>query len=160
MASMPGLWILESLIHASDALTARFHRTPRRAPHLVLGQRGEEAAYFYLRHHGFIVVARDWRSGKARGDLDLIGWDRETLCFVEVKTRSTREVATAEAAVDEEKIQALRRLARQYLLAMPEAPTQPRFDILSVYFETQQQPSIEWIRNAFPWRPSQGYWAS
>ncbi|MDT7811387.1 MAG: putative endonuclease, partial [Acidobacteriaceae bacterium] len=74
-----------------------------RAAHLELGRRGEEAAFFYLRRHGYIVVARDWRSGKARGDLDLVAWEGDTLCFIEVKTRGSRNVATAESAVDHDK---------------------------------------------------------
>src|SRR5512147_2650013 len=71
--------------------------------HLLTGRRGEDDAYFYLRRLGYVMVARNWRSPRHRGELDLVGWDGEVLCFVEVKTRTTRDVAPAEAAVDEEK---------------------------------------------------------
>jgi len=146
---MLGLRLLEEFVHASDALAAHLHRGARRAAHLELGRRGEEAAYFYLRRRGLVMVARNWRNGKAQGDLDLIGWEKDTLCFIEVKTRSSRDVATAEAAVDTDKIRVLRRLARQYLLAMPEAPEQTRFDILSIYYENNEAPGIEWLCGAF-----------
>ncbi len=150
---MLGLRLLEEFVHASDYLSARFHGSAKRPAHLELGRRGEEAAYFYLRRHGFTVVARDWRSGKARGDLDLVAWENDTLCFIEVKTRSSRLVATAESAVDDEKTRVLRRLARQYLRVMPKAPDQVRFDVLSIYFEPQ--PNFELVRGAFAWRPTE-----
>jgi len=140
--------LLEEFVHASDYLTARLGRG--RAAHLELGRRGEEAAFFYLRRHGYTVVARDWRSGKVRGDLDLVAWENNTLCFIEVKTRGSRLIATAESAVDAEKTRVLRRLARHYLHAMPTAPEQVRFDILSIYYEPQ--PNFELIRGAFSWR--------
>ena len=151
---MLGLRLLEEFVHASDYLSVRFRGSANRPARLELGRRGEEAAYFYLRRHGFTVVARDWRSGKARGDLDLVAWENDTLCFIEVKTRSSRLVASAESAVDDEKTRVLRRLARQYLRAMPKAPDQVRFDVLSIYFEPQ--PDFELVRGAFGWRPTEG----
>jgi putative endonuclease len=152
MVRMLGLRVLEKFVHVSDALTARFGK--RRPAHLELGRLGEEAAFFYLRRHGYTVVARGWRSGKAPGDLDIVAWEGNTLCFVEVKTRSSRSVATAESAVDHDKTRALRRLARQYLLALPVSPDQVRFDVLSIYFQAQKPVEIELYRDAFGWRQS------
>ncbi len=146
---MPGLWMLKKFVQASDSLAVRLGRKSAQPEHLQLGRKGEEAAYFYLRRHGYTVAARGWRSGKVRGDLDLVAWEGDTLCFVEVKARSSHLVATAEAAVDEEKMGTLRRLAKQYLLSMPDAPGQVRFDILSIYFEAQT--TFELFRGAFGW---------
>ena|ERR1700761_6238916 len=147
---MAGLRLLETFLHASDSLAARLGRSPARAEHLELGRKGEEAAYFYLRRQGYVVVARGWRSGKVRGDLDLVAWEGDTLCFIEVKSRSDRIGATAEAAVDENKIRVLRRLARQYMQAMSSPPAQVRFDVLSIYLHPQRE--FELIRAAFGWR--------
>ena len=150
---MIALRLVEGFVHVSDALAVRLKRGPRRPEHLRLGIRGEEAAYFYLRHHGYTVVARGWRSAKVPGgDLDLVGWEDDTLCFIEVKTRSSRSVATAESAVDEDKVRVLRRVARQYLQALSVVPDQVRFDVLSLYYEGQQEPITELYRGAFPWR--------
>jgi putative endonuclease len=151
MEPMLALRLLEEFVHASDALAGRLQRRNRRPAHLELGRRGEETAYFYLRRHGYTIVARDWRSGKVRGDLDLIGWEDNTLCFIEVKTRTNRSVATAESAVDPDKTRVLRRLARQYLLAMPTVPDKVRFDVLSIY-ESERPAGIELFRDAFDWR--------
>jgi putative endonuclease len=81
-------------------------------------------------------VARRWASAKARGDIDLIGWDGEWLCFIEVKSRTARDMTPAQAAVDEDKREMLRRLARIYLHSFPESERRTipvRFDIISVY---------------------------
>ncbi len=67
---------------------------------LPTGRRGEGAAYFHLRKQGDTMVARNFRSPRCRGQTDLIGGEKELLCFVEVKIRSTRHVKTGVAAVD------------------------------------------------------------
>jgi putative endonuclease len=143
------LRLLEEFVHVSDYLSGRFGIS--RPAHLELGRRGEEAAFFYLRRRGYTVVARDWRSGKVRGDLDLVAWEGDTLCFIEVKTRTSRNVATAESSVDHDKIRVLRRMARQYLLAVADAPDQVRFDVLSIYYEAQQAVDLQLFRGAFDW---------
>ena len=128
-------------------------KTPAKAAHLATGQWGEEAAFFHLRKSGFVVIAQGWRSAKVPGDLDLVAWEGDVLCFVEVKTRSTRAVAAAEASVNHAKRQSLRRLARHYLRSFPaEPPT--RFDVLSIYRrdgEVRMQTEYELFRNAFGW---------
>ena len=146
---MLALRLLEEFVHASDGLAVRLRK--RRPAHLELGRRGEEAAYFYLRRRGYTIVARGWRSAKVRGDLDLVAWENDTLCFIEVKTRTSRNVATAESAVDDDKTRVLRRIARQYLHALPVAPAQVRFDVLSIYFEAQKPADYQHFRGAFDW---------
>jgi putative endonuclease len=151
MEPMLGLRLLEGFVHASDYLALRLNRREARPAHLDLGQRGEEAAFFYLRRLGYIVVARRWRSARAPGDLDLVAWKDEFLCFIEVKTRSSRNVATAESAVDDDKTRALRRVARQYIRDMPETPDQVRFDVLSIYFEPHKPADYQLFPGAFGW---------
>lgn len=121
--------------------------------HLHTGSRGEEAALFYLRRNDFTVVAHGWRSGRVAGDLDLIAWEADTLCFVEVKTRSSRSFASAESAIDTSKRQNLRRMARYYLRQLP-AETLTRFDVISVYLAPgtpARKADFELFRNAFNW---------
>jgi putative endonuclease len=117
--------------------------------HLRTGRRGEEEAYFYLRRLGYVIIARNYRSPRTRSELDLVGWDGEILCFIEVKTRTTRDIQPAEVAVDPEKRRDLSRVARDFLLNMKGGPSF-RFDIVSVYFEAGQETAIELFRNAFP----------
>ena len=136
-----------------DAVAAR--RALRRGlpAHLITGERGEREALFHLRKLGYTVVARRWRSPKVWGDIDLIGWDVEWLCFVEVKTRSGRDVMAAESAVDREKQDMLRKMARAYLRGFPEklrAEVPVRFDVVSVYL-LPTGVEFELYRGAFGW---------
>jgi putative endonuclease len=48
-----------------------------RPAHQQTGRRGEEEAYFYLRRLGYIMVARNFRSARRKGEIDLIGWNME-----------------------------------------------------------------------------------
>jgi putative endonuclease len=143
------LRVFEGVVHATNWLTAKL-RPSVAARHLVTGERGEVDAFFYLRRQGYVVVARRYRSALRPGDIDLIAWDGDTLCFLEVKTRSSREVASAESSVNEHKRGTLRRLARIYLRTLtPEPPT--RFDILAVYPSQKNAPEFELFRGAFDW---------
>src|SRR5271170_1148383 len=114
----------EAFVNACDrAVVRRRTGAPHlktEPPHLATGRRGERAAFFYLRREGVIVTARGWRSGIARGDLDLVAWEGDTIGVVEVKTRTTRAVATAEASGDEQRRRTLRRLVRHYLRQLPD----------------------------------------
>ncbi len=153
-AAMKGQ-IVERAVHLLDCAARAVGRdNPERLPeHLLTGRAGEEAAYFYLRRNGYVITARNWRSPRHRGELDLVGWDDDVLCFIEVKTRSTREVATAEVAVDEEKRRDLIAVARDYRRrALRNRTTHGalcRFDIVSVYTEGGA-PDITLFKNAFP----------
>ncbi|HVW77217.1 MAG TPA: YraN family protein [Alloacidobacterium sp.] len=146
--AMPLLEPLRLRMLASFIGWADRHRPPE-TTHLATGRRGELAAFFYLRQQGYVVISRGWKSSRLRGDIDLIGFDGDTICFIEVKTRTTRDVATAEAAVDENKRRILCRLARAYLRQLPNQTMPTRFDILSIYFE--KETTFELFRNAFDW---------
>jgi putative endonuclease len=136
-----------------DSLAARRAGGKSGAVHLATGEYGEREALFYLRKLGYIVVAQRWKSAKLRGDIDLVGWDGPTLCFVEVKTRSGRDAIPAESAVDRDKQDMLRRMARAYLKGFPEkmrAEVPVRFDVVSVYLLPS---GVEFAvyRGAFGW---------
>jgi putative endonuclease len=140
----------QSAIRAIDWMADRTLSPDSRPEHQRTGQRGEEDAYFYLRRRGYVMVARNFRSPHHRGEIDLIGWDSDVLCFIEVKTRTTRDIKPAEAAVDSDKQRSLATVARDYLRHMAH-PCQWRFDVLSVYYECRSsQPSFELFQNAFP----------
>jgi putative endonuclease len=120
--------------------------------HLETGIEGEDAAFFYLRRKGYIVVARRWSAGSVDGDLDLIAWQGPMLCIIEVKTRTAHDIAPAEARVDSHKRHVLRRLARQYVRQLPqETPPPVRFDVLSVYLVPGEEKEIVHFENSFGW---------
>ena len=66
------------------------------------------------------MIARNFRTARHHGEIDLIGWDNDVLCFIEVKTRTSRDVKPAAAAVDREKRRAIRAVIRDFLRGLPE----------------------------------------
>jgi putative endonuclease len=121
--------------------------TPDPAPmHQHTGRRGEEDAYFYLRRLGYVIIARNYRSPHYRGELDLVGWHGDVLCFIEVKTRTTRDVKPAEAAVDGAKQRELALVAREFVRHIAR-PCQWRFDIVAVYCDHGHGPTFGSVLN-------------
>jgi putative endonuclease len=134
------------LLRALDGVTCWLPSVRKEPEHLKTGRRGEEEAYFYLRKQGYVIVARNWRAGGRRGELDLVGWDERTLCFIEVKTRGERGEVPAEAAVDMKKRDELVGMAGLYRRRVA-AGTPFRFDVVSVYVGKKVE--IELMKAAF-----------
>ena len=137
---------------AYTALRALADRKSPLPPHLLIGEQGEDAAFFHLRSLGYTIVGRRWRSARIPGDLDLVAWDGPTLIIIEIKTRTARDLSPAAASVDPHKQQMLRKMSSAYLRQLPE-PIRPainlRFDILSVYL-LPTATEFEHLPDAFP----------
>jgi putative endonuclease len=99
---------MERALAGLDWVARRRGRAAALPAHLATGIAGEDAACFYLRRKGYIVVARRWSAGNLPGDIDLIAWQGPMLCFVEVKTRTAHDATPAEVAVDSHKRTILR----------------------------------------------------
>ena len=140
--------VTQVTLRALDWLAAHTLPPENMPAHQRTGRRGEEEAYFYLRRKGYVIIARNYRSPHHRGELDLVGWDKEVLCFIEVKTRTTRAVKPVEAAVDRDKQRELRMTAHDFLRHMPPS-RQWRFDVLAIYYEAGRGASFELFQNAF-----------
>jgi putative endonuclease len=137
-----------AVIRSLDWCSALFLPPDARPQHQQTGSKGEKDAYFYLRKHGYTVVARNFRSPRRRGEIDLIGWDADVLCFIEVKTRTSRDIKPPEAAVDRHKRREIAGVAREYLRHLPPS-CQWRFDIVSVYYQkSNSRPQIEVFQNS------------
>lgn len=135
------------------ALAQRLGDSPK-PEHLLTGERGEDLAFFHLRGLGYTIVARRWVSARVKGDLDLVGWDGDTLVVFEVKTRTARDLFPAEVAVNEAKQKQLRRMAAAWVGQLPKrlrGRVPVRFDVVSVYLVTDE-PEFEHIKDAFPYR--------
>jgi len=145
--------LTQGIVRLLDRLSRNRLSPEATPPHQRTGRRGEEDAYFHLRRLGYVMVARNFRTARHHGEIDLIGWDKDVLCFIEVKTRTTHDVKTAAAAVDREKRRALRVVIRDYLRSLPERqfPQLPqwRFDVVTVYYERRAtRPAFELFQNA------------
>ena len=112
------------------------------APHLLQGRRGERIACRYLLRQGFDILARRHRN--RCGELDLIAYEGETLVFVEVKTRGSRDFGEPWEFVDWQKQQILRRAAEEFIADHDLGRYAYRFDIVSVLGK-----EVALFRNAF-----------
>ncbi len=115
------------------------------------GVRGETYAYWYLRRHGYVLVARNYTSPGIKGELDMVGYDGPVLAFVEVKTRavSGREQPTPEEAVTAEKRRFIVRMARQFLRTRRAETAPHRFDVLAIETRAGARPIVRLHKGAF-----------
>lgn len=115
------------------------------AEHNLLGRKGEMLASRYLMDKGFAILHYNWRSGHK--EIDIIAKERDTLVFVEVKSRSSELYGNAEQAVDDRKIRLLLSAAQTYILKYG-IDLKYRFDIITVIGVCEPY-RIEHIRDAF-----------
>ena len=115
------------------------------------GVRGETYAYWFLRRNGYVMIARNFTNRGVRGEIDLVGYDGETLAFVEVKTRTTRrgEFGSAEDAVTNDKQRLLSRMARQFVREYRAGGAPFRFDILAIEALPGRRPIVRLHKGAF-----------
>jgi putative endonuclease len=115
------------------------------------GVRGETFAYWYLRRHGYTIVARNFTVPGHKGEIDLVGYDAGVLAFIEVKTRTGEQGARGlpEDAVTPDKRRHLSRMARQFLAErrIREAPC--RFDVVAIESAPGRRPTVRLHKGAF-----------
>ena len=115
------------------------------APH-ELGRAGENAAADYFTAHGYEVVSRGYRHGRAEVDL-VLRRGKELLVFAEVKTRSSGKFGPPETFVSTRKKE-LFRLAATHLQEELDWRGDIRFDILALT-QLRQGFRIEHFEDAF-----------
>jgi len=112
-----------------------------------IGDEAEHYAAMLLQDKGLLLI--DKNVNFKVGELDLIMRDKETLVFVEVRRRNTRDYGGALGSITHNKQKRLTRAALAYLQRkglMDKVPC--RFDLLAVQDENGQFQS-EWIKNIF-----------
>ena len=120
-----------------------------------LGQLGESYAAAYLDQLGYRLVAanftlpvgRNRRGAIITAEIDLIAYDGDTLCFIEVKTRASDWFAPPQVNVDLRKRRQITRAARVYrqMLGIENEPH--RYDVVTVILNNDSAPQIELLRN-------------
>jgi putative endonuclease len=111
-----------------------------------LGTAGERAASKHLRRHGLKILARNVRVSR-RGEIDLIARDRDTLVFVEVKTR---RYGDPRDAVNSEKRRRMTHAAAEFRKRYEVENVPCRFDVVAIVWpENEKRPLIEYYPNAF-----------
>ncbi len=113
-----------------------------------LGNQGERAALRFLKQQGYSILARQFRTDL--GELDIIALDRETVVFVEVKTRQSDAKGQPFEAVTRQKQSQLTRLASSFLKSHQLLDRPARFDVVSILWpDNKSEPEITHFQNAF-----------
>ncbi len=118
-----------------------------RYKHLSLGDRGEIAAERFLLRQGWYIVARSFETEV--GEIDLIAVDRDTVVFVEVKTRTDTSRGLPEEAVDTAKQQKIAMMAEGFIRRYQLTQQHFRFDVISILWAPGSEPKIKHLINAF-----------
>lgn len=118
------------------------------AEHNDLGKWGEDEAALYYEDRGYEILERDWKVGKRDIDLIALTEGKDTLVFVEVKTRQNNDLQEPEEAVDVKKMRNLAIAANAYV-KLHGLDMDVRFDIISVMGKCSCVESIECFEDAF-----------
>jgi len=117
------------------------------AAHNQLGKKGEDIALEYITAIGYTLLATNWRYKKA--EVDIIAKTKNTIVFIEVKTRSTVYFGAPQEAVTKQKQTLLLEAAEAYLQEN-NLNYDIRFDIISIVISgTSNKPELKHIQDAF-----------
>lgn len=116
-----------------------------------VGEIGEELAARFLEKQGYrlvlanftVPIGRNQRGASVTGEIDLIALDKDVLCFVEVKTRSSDEFASPLAAVNLRKQRQIIRTAKVYRKIFRVSEIKFRYDVVSIVLVENSRPKIE-----------------
>ena len=111
-----------------------------------IGKKGETVAVHYLKKQGYRIIEQNYRS-KA-GEIDIIAREKQSLVFVEVKTRSSRSFGSPKWAITPKKQKAISMAALYYLKMTHQNDVDARFDVVSILLQGEDT-QIELVRNAF-----------
>jgi putative endonuclease len=111
------------------------------------GRMGERLACEFLGCNGYDIVERNYRCPE--GEIDIVALQRDTLVFIEVRTKTTRRYGRPEESITPLKAARLRTLAAHYGQTHEGLPEARRIDVVAVEISGDGQPSrIEIIENA------------
>ena len=115
------------------------------------GDRGEAIALEFLERSGYRIVVANFTApigrnnvgAQVKGEIDIVALDGDTLCFVEVKTRSAADFAGPLSSVDLRKQRVVTRAARVYRRLFNIRNVKHRFDVVTVIDPRSGEPEVE-----------------
>ncbi|MCA9424445.1 MAG: ribonuclease HII [Candidatus Omnitrophica bacterium] len=110
------------------------------------GSKYEEVVDRFLVQRGYNILERNYHG--ARGEIDLIARDGETLVFIEVKMRRGGDYGSGIEAIDPRKMNRVATTALEYL-SLLDREENCRFDVVTVEKEELGSVHIEHYPNAF-----------
>src|SRR6266404_987923 len=138
----------------------RSHSSTDVSRQLELGRRGEELAAAYLQRLGYKIVATNFTLPVGRNrlgvpinvEIDLVAYQGQTLCFIEVKSRASDWFAPPQVNVDRRKQRQIARAARAYRRMFGLVGEPYRYDVITIVFgedddDASVAPEIELLRS-------------
>ncbi|KPK97680.1 MAG: hypothetical protein AMJ95_07760 [Omnitrophica WOR_2 bacterium SM23_72] len=113
---------------------------------VCLGQRGENSAAGFLKENGYKILLKNFKT--RLGEIDIIGMDQDTYCFIEVKTRNSLRCGQPQEAVSLFKQRQMSRAALLFLKENQLLDAKARFDVVSIIY-CDNAPKFDLIKNAF-----------
>jgi putative endonuclease len=110
------------------------------------GKKGEELAVVHLQTLGYCILERNYRC--PLGEIDIVAREKDTVVFVEVKSRKTEDYGDPELAVGRMKQRKLIRIALYYLTGQNDYPEKARFDVVAIKM-LRDRTEVRLIRDAF-----------
>lgn len=110
------------------------------------GEKGEALAARHLKKAGYKIIETNYRT--RLGEIDIIAKDKDTIVFVEVKTRTSVHFGSPKWAVTPQKQKKISMAALYYLKATDQSTARARFDVVAV-ISNRDKPQVEIIKNAF-----------
>lgn len=115
---------------------------------ISLGEYGEDFTCRFLKTKRYKIIERNYRS--LWGEIDIIAKDKDTLVFIEVKTRSSDRFGPPESSVTRTKQNRIRRIAEAYIKTSKYRNLCFRFDVVSILFDSKKNMvDFKLIQNAF-----------
>ena len=111
-----------------------------------LGKKGEEVAFRFLKKNGYRILERNYVC--KLGEIDIIAKEKDTLAFIEVKTRTSTLFGPPQLAVTHSKQMQLSKAALYFLKEKRMENVKARFDVMAILLE-QTGEKIELIKDAF-----------
>lgn len=117
----------------------------------AVGLEGERVATEFLKKQGYKILQRNYNPGSS--EIDVIGYDRGVIVFLEVKTCLSHRYGPPEARVTETKKRRIYKAAQRYIKEKHLSNKKFRFDVVSVVFgPSQNVPEVKLIKDAFSLR--------
>jgi len=106
-----------------------------------IGRMGEDAATRLLLNKRIKILEGNWRGGGQ--EIDIIALDKDTIVFVEVRTRRRGSKVCAIESITTAKQNTMRKGAEEYLTRTAQWDTPCRFDIITVEYSSKDDLTLE-----------------
>jgi putative endonuclease len=112
-----------------------------------LGKDSEQLAVDFLQKNGYTIIQRNFRI--RGGEIDIIAKEKNTLVFIEVKSRTTTRYGHAIQSLTSQQQKRLSKTALTYLYQHKMNNQSARFDVVAIQKNQYTGTEIRLIRNAF-----------